>query len=171
MEKRFLRILRDEGVPENVIAHLDSVERKAVELAEAAAKRGHRVEMGLVRAGGAFHDIGRSRTHGIRHAVVGAEILSKRGVDPGVVRIAERHIGAGITKGEAVRLGLPPKSYFPKTLEEKIVAHADNIMEAGKEVPLERTLKKVAKELGKSHPALERMRRLEREINKIVGKS
>ena len=170
MEKRFLLILREEGVPGNVIAHLDSVERKAVELAERAIARGHGVDVGLVRAGAALHDIGRSRMHGIRHAVAGAQILRGRGIDPRIVRIAERHIGAGITGQEAAKLGLPAGEYVPETLEEKIVAHADNVMEGGREVPLERTLWHVAKKLGKGHPALQRMRDLEREINKLVGK-
>lgn len=170
MEKRFLRILLEEGVPGNVIAHLDSVERKAVELAERAIARGHEINLGLVRAGAALHDIGRSRTHGISHAVVGAQMLRGRGIDPRVVRITERHIGAGVTRLEAKNLGLPAKGYIPETLEEKLVAHADNVMEGGREVPLERTLRHVAKMLGKGHPALRRMRDLENEINKLVGK-
>jgi uncharacterized protein len=45
-----------------------------------------------------------------------------------LVSIIERHIGAGITKDEALALGLPPKDYLPLTLEEKIVAHADNLV-------------------------------------------
>lgn len=170
MEKRFLLILREENVPENVMAHLDSVERKAVELAGRAIARGHEINLGLVRAGAALHDIGRSRTHGIRHAVAGAEILKRRGIDPRVVRITERHIGAGITESEVKGLGLPVKDYLPETLEEKIVAHADNVMEGGREVPLERTLERTAKKLGEGHPALRRMRDLEKEIDKLVGK-
>lgn len=170
MERRFLKILLEEHVPENVIAHLDSVERKAVELAERAIARGYKINIGLVRAGGALHDIGRSRTHGIRHAVVGAQILKRRGIDPRVVRMTERHIGAGITEREAKSLGLPAKDYIPETLEEKIVAHADNVMEGGREVPLERTLRHVAEKLGEGHPALRRMRDLEKEIDKLVGK-
>ena len=44
------------------------------------------------------------------------------------MNIIERHIGAGIPKEEAVGLGLPEKDYIPVTIEEKIVAHADNLV-------------------------------------------
>ena len=82
----------------------------------------------LVEVGAILHDIGRSKTHTIDHAIVGAKILREEGVDERIVRIVERHIGAGITRAEATKLGLPPEDYLPKTIEEKIVCQADNLI-------------------------------------------
>ena len=45
-----------------------------------------------------------------------------------ISEIIKRHIGAGISKEEARALGLPEDDYFPRSLEEKIVAHADNLV-------------------------------------------
>ena len=86
------------------------------------------VEVDAVFIGGLLHDIGRSRTHGIDHAVIGAAIAAEKGLSDKLVHIIERHIGAGITKDEAVALGLPAKDYLPETTEEKIVAYADNLV-------------------------------------------
>ena len=100
------------------------------------------VDMELVKTGALLHDIGRSQTNGIKHAVVGAELLKERGFPWEVVNIVERHIGAGISREEAKVLGLPPKDYLPLTLEEKLVAHADNLIHGTQEVDLEFVIKK-----------------------------
>ena len=122
--KEALALLRKYGASESVVRHVKKVRDYALEIAEQhpAADRE------LVEAGALLHDIGRARTHGIGHAVAGAEILRGEGVDERIVRIVERHVGAGLTREEAVYLGLPPKSYVPETLEEKIVCHADNLI-------------------------------------------
>ena len=84
----------------------------------------NQADLDLIRKGALLHDIGRSKTHGITHAIVGAEIARSYGYSQDVLNIIERHIGAGITESEAVKLGLPAKSYVPQTLEEKIVKSA-----------------------------------------------
>jgi uncharacterized protein len=118
-----LALLRKYGAGESVIDHVKKVRDYAMEIA-----RDVDCDRELVEAGALLHDIGRSRTHGIDHAVVGADILRREGVDERIVNIVERHVGAGITEEEAVFLGLPRKDYVPKTIEEKIVAHADNLI-------------------------------------------
>jgi uncharacterized protein (TIGR00295 family) len=62
------------------------------------------------------------------HAVEGAKILRKDGFDERIVKIVERHIGAGLTAKEAKEFGLPERDYIPETIEEKIVAMADNLV-------------------------------------------
>ncbi len=118
-----LTILVEEGISDEVMIHIEVVTELALEIAECAG-----ADISLVHAAALLHDIGRSRSHGIDHAVQGANILRDRGVHNDVVEIVERHIGAGITAGEAGRLGLPFKDYLPETLEQKIVAHADNLI-------------------------------------------
>jgi len=122
--KEALALLRKYGVSESVIRHVKMVRDYALEIAE----QNPSADVELVEAGALLHDIGRARTHGIDHAVVGADILRREGVDDRIVRIAERHVGAGLTRAEAVDLGLPPGDYLPETIEEKIVCHADNLI-------------------------------------------
>ncbi len=96
-------------------------------LAVAIAERcGADVE--LVRAGGLLHDLGRARTHGIRHAVEGASIARALHLPEPLVLIIQKHIGAGISPKEAAEIGLPDLDFMPSTKEEKIVCHADNLV-------------------------------------------
>jgi len=133
-EKEAIGLLRKSRCSPDVIEHCRTVASYAREIAldirNCALKKGVQVniDVDLVFAGGLLHDIGRSKTHGIFHAVEGAGIALNYGLDKKLVNIIERHIGAGILEEEAMDLGLPAKDYIPLTLEEKIVAHADNLV-------------------------------------------
>lgn len=96
-------------------------------VAEAIAQRCG-ADLDLVRAGGLLHDLGRSRTHGIRHGVEGARLARQRGLPEALVLVIQKHVGAGITSSEAKELHLPSGDYMPATLEEKVVCHADNLV-------------------------------------------
>lgn len=133
-------------------------------LAEGFRERGIEVDMALVEAGALLHDLGRSKTHGIRHGVVGGRLAREKGLPAPVVNIIERHIGAGIPVEEAEGLGLPRGNYVPETAEEKIVTYADKLVEGGREVDIGVTAEKMASELGKDHPALDRLRALHEEV-------
>jgi uncharacterized protein len=164
-----LTLLRKAGCPQNVIDHCLSVAALAVEVAQACAKRGITLNIRLVETGALLHDIGRSKTHGVQHGVVGSQIATEMGLPDEIARIVERHVGAGITLEEAVRLGLPPRDYTPQTLEEKIVCYADKRIDDGKRVSLEETIRKFAEELGEDHPAIKRLKALNEEIIKLAG--
>jgi uncharacterized protein len=133
-EKEAIDLLTKAGCSSSVIDHCKTVAGYAKEIAvkikESAAKSEDpvNIDVDTVFIGGLLHDIGRSKTHGIRHAVEGTAIAVENGLDEKYVRIIERHIGAGIPIDEACVLGLPEKDYVPQTLEEKIVAHADNLI-------------------------------------------
>jgi uncharacterized protein len=133
-EKEAIALLITEGCSSSVIDHCKTVAGLAREIAvnilgKAVGKGIHvDIDIDAVFIGGLLHDIGRSKTHGIRHAVEGAAIAVENGLDEKLVRIIERHIGAGIPMNEASDLGLPEKDYMPLTLDEKIVAHADNLV-------------------------------------------
>ena len=154
-----LRLLRVVGCPEWVIDHSLAVRKKALELSRELP-----VDMKLVEEGAILHDIGRCRTSGVEHAVEGARILEGFGYPPEVVRIVERHVGAGIPPDEAKALGLPPGDYMPRTLEEKIVAHADNLINGSDEVGIDFVIKKWSDRLGANHPSIERLKRLHEEL-------
>lgn len=123
------RIFREEGLEPRVVAHVEAVAALAVRIASALHSKGHPVDVALVEAGALLHDIGRSKTHTIRHATVGAELLRARGLPEALVLCVERHTGGGIDREEARLLGLPERDYTPRTLEEKIVCHADNLFD------------------------------------------
>jgi len=136
-KKECIKILEKAGCHENVIKHSLAVE----ELAKRIAKKS-KADIKLVSVAALLHDIGRAKTHGIKHAVEGAKIARKLGLPDEVVLIIERHIGGGITKKEAKELGLPDKEYMPKTLEEKIVAHADNLIQECEKKPVKIVVKR-----------------------------
>ncbi len=140
-----LQILRDEGCSEKVIAHCIAVSEHAAEIAEKLVASGRSVDVELVTIGGLLHDLGRCRTHGIDHAVVGADMAMQLGLDPLVVNIIKKHIGAGITIEETKELALPEDDYIPFTLEEKIVAHADNFTSGDTRITMTKLMEKMKK--------------------------
>lgn len=152
-------MLRKAGCSPRVIDHCIAV----AEFAGKLAKR-HGADHDLVMTAALLHDIGRAKTHGVDHAVVGAEIARNFGLDEKIVKIIERHVGAGIPASEAQKLGLPKKDYVPKTLEEKVVAHADNLVMGTKKVSIDETIKNMQRTLGKHHPAIQRMKKLHAEL-------
>jgi len=136
-----IELLRKSGCSEQVIRHCMFVRDVAVRMAEKS-----NADVKLVDASALLHDIGRSKTHGIRHALEGGKIAKKLGLPKSIVKIIERHIGAGLPADEAKKLGLPEKDYIPETLEEKIVCHADSLVDNNKkqniEYEIERALNK-----------------------------
>ena len=155
-----LHLLQKSGCSKEVIAHCQTVRTLAVKIAK---KAGANVQ--LVEAGALLHDIGRARTHGIDHGVEGAKIAKELGLPKSLICIIERHIGAGIPKSEAAELGLPPKDYMPITLEEKIVAHADNLLDDGARHTIESEIEKALNQ-GKVNLA-RRLRTLHDELSAI----
>jgi len=118
-----MRYLRENGCDEIVIKHCEAVSALAVKIAKRC-----RADVRLVEIGGLLHDLGRCKSHTLTHAVEGAKIATSLKLPAALVKVIERHIGAGILPDEAAKLGLPKRDYSPRTLEERIVAHADNLM-------------------------------------------
>jgi len=162
--------LLKEMCDKNVVKHCIAVSDYAYEMALQIKNNGYQVDLELVRLGGLLHDIGRSKTHGIMHGVIGAEILRELNFDEKLALIAERHIGAGIPKNEAIELGLPPKDYIPISIEEKIVAHADNLIFGTKRVEIDDVIEKFKKRVGENHPSIKRIILLNDEINSLLTK-
>jgi uncharacterized protein len=140
-----------------------------LETAEACKEEGLKVDLELVEIGALLHDIGRSKTHTVQHAIVGADISKAAGLPEPVISIIKRHVGGGITTSEAEKLGWPKDVYVPKTLEEKIVSYADKLVENSKRVPIEIAIEKLARE--QKRDAAERVRKLHEEIAELVGDS
>ena len=143
------QILIDAGCSPGVVAHCRAVSLAAVALAKRVT--GVPVEIELVRLGGLLHDIGRSRTSGVGHALEGVKIGRKLGFPPALLHIIERHIGAGITAAEAGRLGLPRRDYLPMTPEEKIVSYVDNLTKGAGSMGFDDALLRFRSILGPDH--------------------
>lgn len=157
-----LKILKQEETPENVIEHSKAVYKKAMVI----AANFKNADKDLIKKGALLHDIGRSKTHGISHAVEGGKIVKQYGYPEEVQNIVERHIGAGITEEESVKLGLPKKSYIPQTIEEKIVAHADNLLSGTKDVDIDFDIAKWKRKIDKPEENIKRLIELDNELIK-----
>jgi len=162
-----IKILQESGCSPNVIKHCKAVAKLAVHIANKCVENGVNVDVQLIHVGALLHDIGRSKTHSIHHMVLGADIARSLKLPAPVISIIERHVGGGITAEEASELGMPKKSYVPKTLEEKIVAYADKLIEGSKVVPIEKTIRGLREELGADHPAIQRVRDLYEEVSAL----
>ena len=170
----------------HVINHIEMVTKKALDIGKKLRERGFNVDLELLEIGGYLHDIGRSVTHNVSHAVESARIIKELGFSDPVIRLVERHVGAGITAEEAERLGLPKKNYIPETLEEKILSYADKFLESelhfktvnGEQIverkdvecdTIEPTLKRFRKKFGPKNPVVLRLEKFKDEMENIIG--
>ncbi len=154
-------VLINAGCSADVVAHCRKVSWKALSLAD---RLWDPVDRELVRLGGLLHDIGRSRTHDIKHAIAGVEIGRSLGFSEQLLKIIERHVGAGITAAEARRLGLPEQDYVPLTREEKLVSYADNLISGERELSYAEALDRFKRILGPDHEGVELFRKQHAEI-------
>lgn len=170
-----------------VINHIEMVTKKTLEIGRRLKERGFDVDLELLEIGSYLHDIGRSVTHGVSHAVESAKIIKELGFSEPVIRLVERHVGAGITAEEAERLGLPKKDYVPETLEEKILSYGDKFLESelvfktinGEQIverkdiecdSIESTLERFRKKFGPKSPVVLRLERLRDEMEYLIDK-
>ena len=135
-EKKYEQTLREAGCSEKVVAHCRAVSDVALEYAQ----RDPFVMLDLVRKGAMLHDIGRGASQTILHAQRGADLLRAQGISEEVARIVECHTGAGLTADECTMLRLSPRDCMPRTTAEKIVTHADNLIEGRKRVIIEESI-------------------------------
>jgi uncharacterized protein len=162
-----IKILQESGCSTNVVRHCKAVANLAIQIAEKCANNGVHVDIDLVQIGALLHDIGRSKTHGVNHPIAGAEIVRSLGLLDSLVHIVERHLGGGISAKEAREFGWPEGTYIPETLEEKIVSYADKLIEGERQVPIEKTVRKLEERLGTDNPSVRRVLDLHEEMSKF----
>ncbi|MCF7861243.1 HDIG domain-containing protein [Candidatus Woesearchaeota archaeon] len=152
-EKDAVRILREFApnveVFQIIYRHTNFVKKLALEIAETI-----KCDRLLVATGAILHDIGRftcppNTKKVILHGLRGAKILRGLGYKKHA-RIAERHIGVGITKQDIIdqKLNLPLRNFTPQTIEEKIVCYADKLADFDQYAPYKKTLERFKKDLG-----------------------
>ncbi|HKM13777.1 MAG TPA: HDIG domain-containing protein [Candidatus Methanomethylophilaceae archaeon] len=162
-EKECIQILNEAGCSSRVILHCRTVK----EVADVISKNIPRADKDLVMAGALLHDLGRSRNHTILHAVIGAEMILELGLPKEVAEIVRRHTGAGLDDDDIEAFGLPQGDYFPRTIEQKIVSEADNLVSdsnlVSHLVPVEKLRKKDAPN------GAERILALHKELSEEAG--
>jgi uncharacterized protein len=184
--QRAKRLMRMKLVSQpNVINHIEKVTEKSLELGKKLKEKGINVDIQLLETAGYLHDIGRSVSHGVDHGVEGAKILKENGFSEPVIKMVERHIGAGITFEEAANLGLPKRDFIPQTLGEKTLAYADKFLESEfvfktvngeqiierKEVlydSIQPTLNRFKKKFGSESPIVLRLEKLRDEMENLL---
>jgi len=139
------------------------VKAVAVEIA-----KGTNADMSLVIAGALLHDIGRAKDHTVMHAYAGAEMAERLGLPDELIMIIRKHMGAGVDDDDAIELGLPRADYIPRTLEEKLVAHADNMVSDNRIVSHMHTVERLR--MKGAHNGAERIIALHKELSGLVGK-
>ena len=161
-----IEILRKNHCSTRVIDHCQAVAALAVELAKQLETKNCKVDLELVEIGALLHDLGRSKTHTVDHAIVGAKIAESLALPQPVISIIKRHVGAGITAQEAQWLGWPKDVYVPATLEEKIVSYADKLIDGSRKVPIDLTIEQL--QMDQKSDAAERVRKLHEEITSLL---
>lgn len=179
-EKRARELLKTMGVPKEVVEHAELVRETCLNLIDRLKEENPslRINRRLVSVGALLHDIGRCKSQGIDHGLAGAQLLRDLNLKEDqniekIARICERHLGAGIPKAEAKRLGLPEKDYLPKSIEEKIIAYCDNMLDDAKGVPVIRDPAWAAidfeRKHGKNSEPAKRVRELNRFFEKLLS--
>lgn len=167
--EKCIEFLREEGCNESVIKHSISVFGLSLYIASRIALNNYKINFDLLAEGALLHDIGRSKTHSVKHGYIGAEIIRRKGLGEKLALIVERHVGAGITADEAKRIGLPEKNYIPETIEEKIICYADKLVFSNRIGTVKEVVNLFKKDLGENHPAIKRFLALHKEIKELIG--
>jgi len=149
---------------EAVLKHSKNVQKEALRIA-AKVKN---TDKELIKIGSLLHDIGRFRKDLVyRHGLNGAEMLRKEGFEE-YAKVAERHLGAGISKQDIKKqkLKLPMKDFVPLSKEEKIISYADNLIEDNKLISVKQVIKRYKDELGEE--VAEKIKKQHEEIMKMM---
>ncbi|MFX1346274.1 MAG: HDIG domain-containing metalloprotein [Promethearchaeota archaeon] len=162
-------LLKKLKIPYSVRRHSEKVADKAIEIANKITKV--KVDKNLIEIGALLHDIGRTKTHGFNHALIGGKILRERGFSDNLAKICETHILGGLDIEDAKKLGLPEKNYLPVSLEEKIICLADKHMAGTREVTIKERFNRWFQKYGRSQILLksrERIRKIQKEIESYM---
>lgn len=162
-----LKMLKDNGVPEHIIAHSVKVTEIAMEYGKLIKKNGGTVDLKLLEAGALLHDItkhvglGNHETE-INHCESGAELLRKMGM-PEIAEIVRCHMMTIVFKS----------SEMLDTWEKKLVCYADKRVNHDRRVTLDERLAYLNERYPKGRKIFKEaepfIRNLEKEIFEKAG--
>ena len=139
-----LKILRDNKVPDNIIAHSKAVCDVALKIADLLQKKDFKINRELVAAGALLHDVKKISPND--HVIEGFEFLKSLGFEK-VASVMKKH---GLYH-------LDKEDFIPKTWEEKIVFYADKRVKGDKIVSVNERFKYIKQRCKKDN--------VEKEIN------
>lgn len=119
-------VLRTAGMSQDDLNHSVAVAERALDIAQ---RTGADLDMNFIARGALFHDLGKVHTHAIEHGEVGAALGAELGLPEEVLAIMKKHIRGGMTRAEALELGLPDIDYTLHRLEERIIIYADRLVD------------------------------------------
>jgi len=132
--RQLASVHRIPGQVKDTWRHSTVIWRFADSIARSAILNGYSVDRKFLKVACYIHDLGRMVTGGlasrqlrpaIYHLYEGYYFLINRGY-PQLARVCLSHVcGVGSTAALNKRYGFIAKNYFPKSIEEKIVAYAD----------------------------------------------
>lgn len=130
-------IARQNGIPTQAVntwQHSAVVWKFAQKISSFAMKNGYKINLTFLKTACYIHDIGRMVTGSkaskklkpaIGHFYAGYQIINTRGY-PKLARICICHAGGtGLDAVTNKKNGFTAMNYFPRTIEEKIIAYAD----------------------------------------------
>ena len=158
-----IKLLHKVGCSQRVVVHCCTVRAVAEEMLNGIKNADNH----LVIAGALLHDIGRSADNTIMHAMVGARIVKELGLPEELQEIVKKHTGAGLDDNDIREYNLPVDDYIPKSLEERIVAHADNLVSGNRVVSHHHAADKL-RSYGAASGA-DRIEKLHWELSKLYG--
>lgn len=164
-----IQLLVRHSTPPDVINHGILTAQTALIISKKFKEQEKQVNCDFILAGALLHDIGRCKSHHLDHGILGARILRKENYPEELAKIAKNHLFAGITKFEAVELGLPFQDYLPVKLEEKIIAYSDNVSKKEPLLTIDEVIDRYRKYFPKSHPIIKRVSVLHTEIEKLLN--
>ncbi len=161
-EAECIKILKDAGCSKRVIIHCCTVKTVAEQI-----MMNVKCDRELVTAGALLHDLGRAKDHSIYHAIIGADMAQDLDLPDEIVNIIRKHTGAGLDEQDVEEMGLPRGDYMPSTIEEKIVAHSDNMVSDNIVVSHTRSVEKL--KFKGAYRGAERIENLHIELSKLYG--
>jgi len=159
-----IEYLVDAGCKKRVIIHCCTVRAVAEEILSGIPSANKE----LTIAGALLHDIGRAKDHTIMHAYIGSMMVEDYGLPKELVEIVRKHTGAGLDQEDVEEMGLPPGDYMPRTIEEKIVAHADNMVSDNRVVDHNHSVSKLINK--GAFRGADRIELLHMELSDLYGK-
>jgi len=174
-EKEAIELLKKYAPDEKSFRIVFSHCRMVKDIALRVADKVPQADKELIKIGALLHDMGRfiypppGMENAVKHGLAGADLLRNERVDEAICNITERHVGIGISKQDIIgqKLPLPHVDLVPVTVEEKIVAYADNLVFGHKEGTEKMVEERFAKEIGPEYGI--RTRKFHDMMHKLMG--
>lgn len=152
-KKECIRLLELNGVPQNIIAHLNAVHDFSMKVCDAVEKRKIKVDRKVVAAASLLHDIYKAKSQ--HHELEGADYIESLGYKE-VAQIIRRH---GL-------INLHKEEFQPKTWEEKIVFYSDKKCKGNKIVSVDERFEGIKQTYKREivEPELQFTKKIEKEL-------